>query len=314
MARRFTETEKWHDVWFRKLDPNAKLVFMYLCDQCDIAGFWEIDTERAAFEIGLPVQAVEDSLDVIGEKIVRNCKHLWIRNFLHHQRNIPLSTANKAHLAIIRRLSEFVGLSEEIAVLLGDLSPLEKSESPLEKSPRGTGIGIGTGKGNGNGNGDVPETRVDEVLTHLNSALGKSGASAFTSGCGLGERLRKGATVEDAKLVIDFKVAEWAEDDKMRQYIRPKTLFGAENFPGYLSEARDWDARGRTSLAQATNAKRPSNAAPFDPGGDAEDMHRALRQEALVRGPGQEGAIAKCHAWEEAHGLDKTDFSKREGV
>lgn len=151
-------------------------------------------------------------------------------------------------------------------------------------------------------------------MDYLNQATKRSGSGVFTSHGGLKERLKSGTSVADLKLVIDHKIAQWGDSEKMRAFIRPKTLFGPENFPGYLSEAHDWDARGRPSLAQATNAKRPSNAAPFDPGGDAEDMHRALRQEALVRGPGQEGAIAKCHAWEEAHGLDKTDFSKREVV
>ena len=43
MAYRFTDTNKWHDAWFSSLKPLEKLLFNYLCDNCDIAGFIEIN-------------------------------------------------------------------------------------------------------------------------------------------------------------------------------------------------------------------------------------------------------------------------------
>ncbi len=43
MATRFTETNKWKDKWFRSLDPLEKVLFIYLIDNCDNAGFIEID-------------------------------------------------------------------------------------------------------------------------------------------------------------------------------------------------------------------------------------------------------------------------------
>jgi hypothetical protein len=42
MTRRFTETDKWQDEWFLSLPFEAKLLFLYLCDNCDCAGFWEV--------------------------------------------------------------------------------------------------------------------------------------------------------------------------------------------------------------------------------------------------------------------------------
>ena len=43
MAYRFTNTDKWSDSWFYGLNNLEKLLFMYLCDNCDIAGFVEIN-------------------------------------------------------------------------------------------------------------------------------------------------------------------------------------------------------------------------------------------------------------------------------
>ena len=90
--------------------------------------------------------------------------------------------------------------------------------------------------------------RAQAHLDYLNSRTNRSGASLFTSWGGLRERLKAGATDDDVRVVMDFKIAEWGNDEKMRRFIRPTTLFGPEKFPGYLSDARDWEARGRPSF------------------------------------------------------------------
>lgn len=40
MAKRFTDTDKWKKEWFSELDPKAKLVWLYILDQCDHSGIW----------------------------------------------------------------------------------------------------------------------------------------------------------------------------------------------------------------------------------------------------------------------------------
>lgn len=50
-------------------------------------------------------------------------------------------------------------------------------------------------------------------------------------------RLTEGASVEDCKVVIGRKVAEWSGKDQAL-YLRPKTLFAAENFQNYLGQQR----------------------------------------------------------------------------
>ncbi len=54
MGKRFTDTTKWTDKWFRKLSVCEKLMFLWLVDNCDNAGFWEVDLELAAMQIGIP--------------------------------------------------------------------------------------------------------------------------------------------------------------------------------------------------------------------------------------------------------------------
>jgi len=49
MAKRFTDTGKWDDPWFRKLPSKFKVVWEFLRDKVDNAGFWKKDFELMAF-------------------------------------------------------------------------------------------------------------------------------------------------------------------------------------------------------------------------------------------------------------------------
>lgn len=49
-------------------------------------------------------------------------------------------------------------------------------------------------------------------------------------------RLNDGFTLNDLQRVIDTKTAQWLNNPKMQQYLRPATLFNASKFEGYLNE------------------------------------------------------------------------------
>jgi hypothetical protein len=70
-VKRFTETEKWRDPWFRRLTLEQKVAFEFVRDNCDNAGVWDPDFDLADFSIGqkLPwptiIAAFGDRLQVL---------------------------------------------------------------------------------------------------------------------------------------------------------------------------------------------------------------------------------------------------------
>lgn len=82
-----------------------------------------------------------------------------------------------------------------------------------------------------------PDVRI--VIDHFNLVTGQKLKVATKSHSeNISGRLSDGYTVEDLKMVIDFKNYEWSNDPKMAQYIRPATLFQTGKFGGYLAAAK----------------------------------------------------------------------------
>jgi hypothetical protein len=133
MANRFTITEKWNDPWFCELPPFSKLLFLYLCDNCDIAGFWEINIRKAAFDTGMSANTIKGAFKELSRGLVIKGDWIWIKNFIKHQKNIPLNVNNKAHRGIIKRINDRPEFIDHTDGIKGASEPLA----------RGTGIGIG---------------------------------------------------------------------------------------------------------------------------------------------------------------------------
>lgn len=162
MAYRFSNTDKWDDHWFVKLKPNSKLLFNFLCDKCDIAGFIEINENIWAAQMGLTTALVQGALKGLGRGLIYSdtgdC--LFVKNFLKHQKNLPLNPRNKAHLGILNRFDLYKPKFTKV-----DFDLILEGVSKGLESP--SGIGIGNGNGNGEVQGEVPE-KIPEVKTWQN--------------------------------------------------------------------------------------------------------------------------------------------------
>lgn len=75
-----------------------------------------------------------------------------------------------------------------------------------------------------------------EIINYLNSSAGTNyRASSKKTKELIKARINEGFTLEDFKLVIEKKSREWINDNKMKIYLRPETLFGTK-FESYLNQ------------------------------------------------------------------------------
>lgn len=106
--KRFTDAEKWRDPWFRKLPWQQKLLWLYLCDNCDAAGVIEVDVERWAFEIGAPY-AWKNEIAGLGDRVelMNAGQRLRIVKFIDFQYPRGLNAKAPAQLQVLRLMSKY---------------------------------------------------------------------------------------------------------------------------------------------------------------------------------------------------------------
>lgn len=140
MAYRYTNTDKWNDAWFSNLKPIEKLLFNYLCDNCDCAGFIEIIVKNWANDIGTEKKQIEGALKGLARGLIYSNSNdcVFLRTFLKHQKNLPLNENNQAHKGIIKRF-----------LLYSDKFDIKDINDFIEGAIKGLGSPYGNGIGNG---------------------------------------------------------------------------------------------------------------------------------------------------------------------
>ena len=75
-----------------------------------------------------------------------------------------------------------------------------------------------------------------EIVDYLNEKTGsKYRSSGSKTKSLIKARVNDGFDLDDFKKVIDTKTSQWLNDQKMKKFLRPETLFGTK-FEGYLNE------------------------------------------------------------------------------
>lgn len=156
MAYRYTNTDKWNDAWFINLKKNQKLLFLYLCDNCDVAGFIEINVRRWISDLDMTESEILGAIKGLDRGlIISNSKDcFFIKNFLKHQKNLPLNDKNNAHLGVIKRFEMYKSKFNITNISDFILAPSQ----PLA-------WGYGNGKGKGKGKREEEEEEKKEEKT-----------------------------------------------------------------------------------------------------------------------------------------------------
>ena len=106
MAKRFTDTDKWKKPFIRGLQAPYKLLWIYILDDCDHAGIWQVDIQVAQIRIGEKI-TVEDALKNFGDRVIEISESKWfILDFIEFQYNGKLNPADRVHASVIAILEK----------------------------------------------------------------------------------------------------------------------------------------------------------------------------------------------------------------
>jgi hypothetical protein len=166
--KRFTDTEKWNDAWFRKLHPDHKVFWDYICTRCDNSGVWCVDWELASFHTGLTfveasvMEAMGDRIQDIGRS------RWWVRKFIPFQFG-ELVEASRVHQSVVALMRKHGIYTLWIGYWRGNNTPKDKDKDTDKDLGKGSG-------GNLYGGGGMPPQRSEMLsLDQVKAAVMTSG-------------------------------------------------------------------------------------------------------------------------------------------
>lgn len=140
MAKRFTDTEKYRKPFLRSLPGAYKLLWDYICNECNHAGIWIADFEIAQLCVGKDMLIGKDKAFRLfndGETRIleiENGKKWFIIPFVEFQYG-HLTKTNPAHKNVILELQKYGFINEDLD-LLKDLNN-NNFKAPLKELKRG---------------------------------------------------------------------------------------------------------------------------------------------------------------------------------
>lgn len=207
MAKRFTDTDKWKDEWYSELEPMMKLLWLYMLDSCDHAGFWKANFKLASFCLGGAYDK-QSAMKALSSKVTLVNADKWhIPNFISYQYKGKLNPSNKAHKGVITQL------------ILNEVDPspfvhpmkLHLLKDILDQRGTGVGVGISSSLNSSSflkeGNESQKTSMLDQVVQLFNDKLGgKAGRIKSCSGL-------SGPQIEEFITTISFeplnKIETW---------------------------------------------------------------------------------------------------------
>lgn len=107
MAKRFTDTDKWKKPFIRSMKAPYKLLWLYILDECDHAGLWQVDFEVAQIKIGEKLNR-ETAIKFFEGRIleVNNGGKWFVFDFIEFQYG-DLNPLNRAHNSVIKILEKY---------------------------------------------------------------------------------------------------------------------------------------------------------------------------------------------------------------
>jgi hypothetical protein len=236
--KRFTETDKWRDSWFRKLSAEHKLAYLYALDNCDAAGVWEADYELAEFVLGCAPNWTA-LLESLGDRVAVIRGGKWhLTRFIAYQYG-ALSEDCKPHQHVVKVLKSH---SLSIPYAKGIYTLKEKEKEKDKEQDKETDTEKDTDKQQG----------IATLRRRFGAMFGKRESTPWDKSelkAWEGAKALAEAMIEaEWALLESFYAAKESGDQKL--FRRTTLAVLLNNLSGEIDKARKW-ASGRSEFAHA---------------------------------------------------------------
>lgn len=147
MSKRFTDTEKWKSDWFLSLSLKNKVLWQYICDNCDHCGIWKVSLSHISFSMGEKV-GLNNIFDAFGNKLYQiESDKFFIPSFIKFQYD-RLQPNNPAHKGVFRELSKYFEIIDGLVIISntsqgawkgldrGFIAPLDKTKTKTKNKAK----------------------------------------------------------------------------------------------------------------------------------------------------------------------------------
>lgn len=201
------------------LIPSAKLLYGEITALCNEKGYCWASNEYFANQYGVGKSTIQNWLKSLEEKgyIYREVKYKEGSREIEARYIRILGGGNlenrvTPHPEIYQDNNTLFNNTNNI--LSGSEEPLSSNNQNLEKIP------------------------YKKIIDHLNQLTNsKFSYKSSSNQKYIKARWNEGNDLDDFMAVIDLKVDQWINDNDMRKYLRPSTLFSAKNFENYKAES-----------------------------------------------------------------------------
>lgn len=107
MAKRFTDSEKWEDVWYCNLPMKYKMFWIYVLDKCDNAGFWTPNWAVTKAYVGEDFEQTEVKRFVGNKAIILDSGKWFIPSFIKFQYPRGLKHTSAPQKSVIDKLLKY---------------------------------------------------------------------------------------------------------------------------------------------------------------------------------------------------------------
>lgn len=255
--KRIVDTSFWTDGKVDEFSPEDKYFMLYLLTNpfSKQLGIYEISIKQAAFQMGYSVDAFKVLLERFENKykmivFSKETNEVAILNFLRHsvmKGGKPVEDCIKKEMTLVKnkalidtvfaRLQGRDDLNETVKKIVDEYVELNDIHNDNDNDNDNENERSGDVSPHESSHDSSKESELyNAIISYLNEKSGKSyRASTPKTKSLIKARVAEGFKLDDFKVVIDKKCAEWLSDAKMEKYLRPQTLFGT-NFESYLNE------------------------------------------------------------------------------